>query len=299
MPQQQPSLEETLLLADIASADAVIHALECAAALYAEHTSRHGSTIHLNAPDHITITGDLHDHGPNLLAAARVANPDEQAGRHVVFQEVIHGPRFVNGCDLSIRTLARLAHAKMHFPTTLHHILSNHELAQINGEGILKNGKNTIEAFDEGISFAFPNEAKRIRQALTLYVQSLPLAICTSNRILIAHSVPSPRHLEKFDPRVLHRNLQPSDLMRGSDAHKMVWGRNQDNATLDALAAAWDVDWFVLGHQPAEMGFEPLGNRALILNTDHEHAAVLTLDLSENHTLESLEQACLPLAAIA
>jgi len=62
--------------------------------------------------------------------------------------------------------------------------------------------------------------------------------------------------------------------------------------------AAWNARVFVLGHQPADMGYETEADRILILNSDHEHGVALPIDLSRTYDLDALIEAIVPLAAI-
>ena len=78
----------------------------------------------------------------------------------------------------------------------------------------------------------------------------------------------------------------------------MVWGRKHDDELADALARAWDVKVFVLGHQPAEMGYEVEGERIVIINSDHEHGMALPIELDREYDQQAIIDALLPLAAV-
>jgi hypothetical protein len=68
----------------------------------------------------------------------------------------------------------------------------------------------------------------------------------------------------------------------------MVWGRRHDPALLEALAKAWDVDLFIVGHQPQEWGHEVMFGRLLILASDHNHGVFLPIDLRKKYTMDDL-----------
>jgi hypothetical protein len=50
----------------------------------------------------------------------------------------------------------------------------------------------------------------------------------------------------------------------------------------------FDVDLFILGHQPEPMGFRQVNEQLLILSSDHEHGVFLPIDLSKPVTMEGL-----------
>ena len=57
-------------------------------------------------------------------------------------------------------------------------------------------------------------------------------------------------------------------------------GRNQKPEQLAGLAAAWGVKVFIAGHAAVPEGVAAAGEQLLLLNSDHEHGAVLALPLS-------------------
>jgi len=59
-----------------------------------------------------------------------------------------------------------------------------------------------------------------------------------------------------------------------------VLARNQKPEQLAGLAAAWGVKVFIAGHAAVPEGVAAAGEQLLLLNSDHEHGAVLALPLS-------------------
>ena len=60
----------------------------------------------------------------------------------------------------------------------------------------------------------------------------------------------------------------------------MVWGRGWTEEVVETLAAAWGVNTFILGHQHVESGVDRVGQRIVVLNSDHDHGMVIPVDLS-------------------
>lgn len=187
--------------------------------------------------------------------------------------------------DFSYRALTRVARLKADFPEHVHVLLANHELAQIIGSGIVKNGVRVVEAFDEGIEHTFTDDAPDVIAAIERFVRSMPLALrvhTSRGDILCAHSLPGAAAMGRFDTSILERELTDDDYepRRGS-AHLMVWGRDYDAEQLEDLVERWGVVMFILGHQHVPTGIELVPPNAVVINSDHQRGMYLQIDLSD------------------
>ncbi|MEL7088733.1 MAG: hypothetical protein AAGL98_09895 [Planctomycetota bacterium] len=283
---------------NLKDADVVVGLLRDAAAQFRQSPLRKGATVHL--PDHgrLLATGDLHDHGLNFQRIVKLADLAKNEDRHVILHEVIHGPDRVNGADLSVRMLARCADLALKFPGQVHVMQSNHELAQMRDEGITKDGVSVVDAFNAGIDFLYGGAADEVRDAVNDYIGALCLAVRCANGVMVSHSLPAPRRIEAFDKGVLDREPTPGDWAPKGSAYDMVWGRYQNRVILAELAAAWGVSVFVIGHQPVEMGYEELGDNAVIIGSDDGHGVGLPIDLSRTYTRDELVKTIRPLASV-
>lgn len=263
------------------------------------HPQRDGSTLHLPEDGCLVMTGDLHDHTDNLARILKLAALDASPAHHVVLHEVIHPSERDPGTpDLSIRTLVQVAALMVQYPLQVHVLLSNHELAQIRDEPILKGGTSVNQVFDAGVQTIYGGGADAVRAAMRDYVESLLLAVKCPYGILCTHSLPSPRRLEMFDSSVIERELTDDDLTRNGSAYDLVWGRRHTQAVADELGAAWDVDLFVMGHQPADTGHYIEGDTMIVLASDHSHGVALPIDLTRPYRLFDLVKAVRPLNAV-
>lgn len=292
----------TLDALDLASADAVVEALLAGARANLNAACRRGSIDYIEPPGKLVATGDLHDnplHFERVLRAAgmgaalghgEVSDADKRFvptdGRmaHVTLHEVIHSDRLIAGMDFSYRVLTRVALMKAHAPEHVHVLLGNHELAQITGAGIIKDGVRSVDAFNAGVEHVFGSETDRVHEAIGTFVRSMPLALKIHTRrgdILASHSLPPAAMMNRFDPAVLSRALTEADYepRRGS-AHIMVWGRGYDEELLEDLVERWGVYMFILGHEKVPQGAMFVAPNAVVLNSDHAQGAYLVLDLS-------------------
>ena len=67
---------------------------------------------------------------------------------------------------------------------------------------------------------------------------------------------------------------------------------------LKKMAAMFDVDLFVLGHQAQADGYGKAGANLVILASDHSHGCLLPMDLARSYTINELVEAIVPLASI-
>lgn len=267
---------------------------------------RQGSIDVIRPPGRLIATGDLHDnplHLSRLVEAAGLERQTPEAERsHLVLHEIIHSDRLINGMDFSYRALARVAALKTEHPEHVHTLLANHELSQIAGAGIIKDGVKVVEVFNDALDYAFGEEMTAVQDAIREFILSMPLALrCIGPNgrgdILCAHSIPSPWMMNRFDPTVLSRDLTEADYEpRQGSAHLMVWGRSYDAEQIEDLVERWGVGLFILGHEKAETGATFIPPCAIVLNSDHERGVYLPIDLEHPPRAERAMEMLVPLA---
>lgn len=269
---------------------------------------RRGCAVNLPAKGRLIATGDLHDNPIHLTKIMRLARLEESPDHHVVLHELVHGERLVNGMDFSYRVLARQAELVTAFPSQVHPLLANHELAQMSGKRITKGGGDSVQMFNDALDYVFGDDAGEVSEAIGRYIAAFPLALRSEpaegpggveGGIFCSHSLPSPLMMDRFDLNILERELTAADYEpRTGSAWRMVWGRGHEPEQLEILAANWHVKLFVIGHEKAETGVEIRGPRLVVLNTDHERATVLPVEL--NHVPGSYLAALsvMPLAGV-
>lgn len=269
---------------------------------------RQGSLDVIHAPGRLIATGDIHDNAMHLRRVVEAAGlGDRPDPAHLTLHEIIHPGNLQGGVDFSYRALARVAALKAEFPEYVHVLLGNHELSQIAGAGIVKDGVRVVEAFNEGLQLVFGEQASDVAGALAEFVRSMPLALrchCLKptgapwGDILCAHSLPGLAMMQRFDPAVLMRDLSDDDYQpRTGSAHIMVWGRGYDAEQLEDLVERWGVNLFLLGHEKAENGVTLVPPNAIVLNSDHAKGVYLPIDLGDPPTPMQAVESVVPLAA--
>jgi hypothetical protein len=251
-------------------ADRLLYTLRRAVQSFRDTPGRRGRLVTLQGAREVLIAGDLHgnvEHFRRLLQRADLAN---HPARHLVLQEVVHGPYFYHGegGDKSHQLVDLMAALKCHFPKQTHFLLGNHELSQATGRRIAKGDVDLNDLFRAGVGTAYGPRADEVYAAYLELFAVVPLALRTVNRVFLSHSLPPAVLLAGFELTVLERDTPtPEDLQPRGSVHALVWGRDTSADNAAAFLKKVDADLLITGHIPCEDGFEAPNDRQLILDS--------------------------------
>jgi len=261
---------------------------------------RHGNLIRLPDTGSLVVTGDIHGHRRNFERITAFADLANNPDRHIVLQEIIHGgPEDSKGGCLSYELLFDVVRYKLTYPDRIHIIMGNHDAAFINNTRVMKNGKEMTRSMESALDQHFQNNSTDVKLAIKEFLFSQPLAVKCDNRIWMSHSLPDDHLVDKFDPQILDRQLKSGDCKRPGSAHLLIWGRKHSQSMLNKMTKLFDVDIFILGHQPQQTGWEKAGENLIIIASDHNHGCLLPIDLSISYTIEQLIDSIVPLASLS
>jgi len=251
---------------------------------------RDQQVINLPAEGELWIAGDIHDHRNNFRKLTTAADLGNNPQRHLILQELIHGDHYdEKGNEGSWETLHKAAELKCDFPQQVHFLFANHDLAQIHGEGIMKAGISVCEAFNAGVRRDFPTGSSSVTVAITEFLLSLPLAVRAPNGLFMCHSLPPDDQIEKFDFTVFDRPLTGNDYRRRTGpVYQLVWGRKTTPAGVATFADKVGAKLIIVGHQPQESGYAVVGDRMLIIASDHNQGVFVSADLSQEYDMDKL-----------
>src|SRR5207237_5464677 len=134
----------------------LLNTLRRAVAACRQTPGRQGAIVTLHDCTDVVVAGDLHGNVPNFRLLLQVADLAKHPKRHLVLQELIHGPfRYPLGGDTSHQLLDLFAALKCQYPGRVHALLGNHELAQWTGQLILKGNDDLQALFDQGVEQAY------------------------------------------------------------------------------------------------------------------------------------------------
>ena len=218
---------------------------------------------------------------------------------HVILQEIIHGgPEDDFGGCLSYRLLFEAIRYKIRYPEQVHVLLGNHDTAVVSNSSVLKCGREMNRAMKDAMKRHFEDNYQDVLDALAEYLMSQPLAVRCANGVWISHSLPADNAVDRFDLSIFNRPYTLDDIERSNPVYQLTWGRRHGAEALDRLAQMLDVEVFVLGHQPQEMGWGRIGNNTIILASEHNYGCVLFFNLAQSYTADSLVRNIVPLLEI-
>ncbi len=270
-----------------------------AAELNHRDSRREGNTVTIPVGRELLVAGDLHGQRMILNKIIKHAALMDHDKRILVLQELVHGPiDTVTGQDRSVELVMRAARLKVARPEQVLFLLGNHDLAQATGKEITKAGRGACKEFVAGVRAAFEDDADEILEAISEFFLSQPLAIRCANGTLVCHSLPAPNRMAAAGVEILTRPSRQDDLLRGGPVYEWTWGRRHTEQQVDDLAAELGVEFFVLGHQPSQIGWELVTPRALILASDHNNGCVLQFTTDEPLTSELAVASLYPISAM-
>lgn len=260
---------------------------------------RRGNVVALEADCDVVITGDIHG---NRQALGRIVTYFERPARRprrLVLQELIHGPLDESsGHDRSVELLLRSARLKVSRPQDVVFLLGNHDLAQVTGVEIAKDGCQACRSFGEGVRFAFGDDGEEVLTAVAEFLWSLPLVATCPNGVWMTHSLPSPHRMKKAGTDILSRPYRREDFLRGGAAYEWTWGRGHTDEQIEALAAELGAALFLLGHRHTQAGIEAIACKAVTIASDHSHGCLAEFAADQPLDVSTVIMSATPLVAI-
>ncbi|MBV8129762.1 MAG: serine/threonine protein phosphatase [Planctomycetaceae bacterium] len=252
---------------------------------------RSGSVIALDDADEVMVVGDLHGNLPAFRQALTIAALDRHPRRHLVLQELVHeiNKNDDDRPDRSHRLVDLVSALKCRYSQRVHLILGNHELSELTGRIIGKDGHTLNRRFRQGMELAYGARTQDVYEAYLVLFAALPLAVRTPNRVFVCHTLPDARYLEALDLALLQADHWPEEAMkRGGTIYALTWGRDNTPETADRFAAMVDADWFITGHQPCDEGFRQVSHRQIIIDGTNPYPAYCLFPALGAVTIESL-----------
>lgn len=252
---------------------------------------RSGSLVSLDQAGDVMVVGDLHGNLAAFRQALTVAALDRNPQRHLVLQELVHeiNKYDEDRPDRSHRLVDLVSALKCQYPDRVHVILGNHELSELTGRIIGKDGQALNVRFRMGMELAYGTRTQEIYQAYLELFAAMPLAARTANRVFICHTIPDGIYLDSLDLSLLTASSWPAEAMkRGGTIYALTWGRDTTPETVDRFASMVDADLFVTGHQPCDEGFRQANHRQLIIDGTNPYPAYCLFPAREPVTIESL-----------
>ena len=255
--------------------DRLLTTLQRAVDAFRATPGRRGRLVALDGAAEVLVAGDLHGNVENFRRLLQKADLARNPARHLVLQEVVHGPlRYPAGGDRSHQLLDLIAALKCQHPRQVHFLIGNHELAQATGRRIAKDDVELNDLFIQGVRTAYGARADEVYAAYLRLIAAAPLALRTptaSSSATACRRCPAWR--SSTPPCWSATSPTEADCMPGGAVHALVWGRDTRPETAAAFLQKVDADLLITGHIPCDRGFDAPNDRQLILDSLAEPAA--------------------------
>jgi len=251
---------------------------------------RTGHFVELRDSADVLVAGDLHGHIANFQVILQAADLANHPQRHLVLQEVVHSAfRYPTGGDKSHQLLDLFAALKCQYPTRVHLLPGNHELAQMTGRPIGKGNESQNQVFVEGIKAAYGTAWAEIEKAYYELLRALPLAYRTPNRVFLSHTLIPGKQLNTFHMLQLKQEAYAdSDYAPGGMPYGITWGRDTSQETAEEFLRIVDADLLISGHIPTDTGHEVPNTKQLIVDCSASPAAYVLFPTDRRLTLQEL-----------
>jgi Calcineurin-like phosphoesterase len=249
--------------------DKILPMLRKAIDLVHATAGRTGHLVRLADCAEVLAVGDLHGNVANFQAVWKLADLARRPGRHLVLQELIHGPfKYPTAGEKSHQLVDLFAMAKTQFPDRVHYLPGNHEMGQWTGRKILKGDADLNEQFRLGALAAYGKVAMPdIYRAYLELFQACPLGLLAPNHVFMSHTSIPMRQLPDFSlTRLEADHYVEKDLQPGGVVYGILWGRDTSQEAAAAFLQKVGADLLVTGHIPADEGFTVPNDRQVTLD---------------------------------
>ena len=229
---------------------------------------RRGRLVHLQQIDELLVGGDMHGNVENFRRLMQRADLAHRPRRHLVLQELVHGPfRYPTGGDKSHQLLDLVCALKCQYPRQVHFLIGNHELAQAAGRRFSRT-TTTSTTCSSKASARLRKPGGRGLCPLPRADRGGPARAAHAWKGFVSHSLPVRGDAAGVRPRRAGvRATRPADLAAGGSVYSLVWGRDVREETVAGFLRKVDADVLISGHIPCEAGFARPSPRHVIVDS--------------------------------
>ncbi|MGE4158807.1 MAG: metallophosphoesterase [Planctomycetota bacterium] len=276
--------------------DKYIDLFEEAAEANLKDIHRNGDLLILPKTGDTIISGDIHGNLENYDRIVQVAALDTHPERHLIVHELIHNIyRSAMMPDNSWEILIDLAELKCEYPNNVHIVIGNHELSEIQGKGIMKNGQKIPLIFgDDSDNKKFGKKVSEIKAAVLRFMRTQLVGVRHRGGVWMSHSIPAKR-IHEFSLSLFERGgSKVATLAKSQEQFKehiiedLTWGRDYSDAIVSTFKEKVQARCIVVGHEPCDKGFGRPHKDVVILDSKDEHAVFLYLKNDKAYTSDEV-----------
>ncbi len=256
---------------------------------------RKGDLLILPPTGDTIISGDIHGNLENFDRLLEIADLDNNPERHLIVHELIHNIyRSAMMPDNSWEILIELAALKIKHPNNIHIVIGNHELSEIQGRAIMKNGSTIPLIFGDpkASSKKFGKKLSEIKTAVLNFMKTQLVGVRHRGGLWMSHSIPSKR-LHQFSLSVFDGSSKTTGVatlqiaqeqFKESLIEDLTWGRDFSDKNVKAFLSKVKARVAVIGHEPCDKGYGVPHPNVVILDSKDEHGVFLYLKNNHKYT---------------
>lgn len=269
----------------------VLSLLSKATRLNLEDPLRRGMLVQFPLVGELMVTGDLHGHKANFDRIVELADLARNPQRHLLLQEIIHQlDSWKRDRDLSYLVLEKVAQLKVDFPEQVHILMGNHELSEVQGRVLYKDGRMLNNLFDKGIVGSYgPEDGRLIKNAYKRFFRSMALAGVTETHLFFCHSIPEAEYVDRYDREFFMQDFQT--VYRSHDRillEEVVWGRDFSSEVAERYVDRVRAEIVMIGHEPCAEGHDIPNPRTVILDSKDENGCYCLLRLNQPYSQKGI-----------
>lgn len=245
-----------------------------------------GKLIELPSEGDLLVTGDLHGSHANYERILKLADLASRPDRHLILQEITHDTRSrEKRLCRSWQVLEMAARLKSTFPEQTHFLFANHDMAELCGLSIAKEGADLNERFADALDRAYGADAPRVMEAYKEFWRTMPLAAATRHGTFLAHSTPRLSKMDAIDREWFRSSPEASRYQRDSAVYDLTWGRDYSKAAAEEFARRVEAEVLIVAHTKCHKGYRAPNDRHIIMDSSHPKGcyALLPLDQPLSH----------------
>lgn len=245
-----------------------------------------GKLIELPPEGDLLVTGDLHGSHENYERILRLAELANRPHRHLILQEITHDTQSeTQRLCRSWQVVEMAARLKSAYPEQVHFLLGNHEMAELCGLPIAKEGADLNERFADALDQAYGKAAERVMDAYKAFWRSTPLAAATQHGVFLTHSTPRLSKMDAIDRAWFESSPEAARYERDSAVYDLTWGRDYSQAAADEFASRVGAETLIVAHTKCHKGYRVPNSRHIIIDSSHSRGcyALLPLDRAVSH----------------
>lgn len=274
------------------SAEEAIGLIKKAYKIRANDPRVQGRAVILPAEGEVWVTGDTHGNVENIKRFARLADLDSHPDRILVLQEIVHARLITaDNRDLSFVAIMEAIRLMVRYPGRVYYLLGNHDLAVHLDRELVKAGKFLNRYLRRGMAYQYQDGHEEVLLTYRKFIAKMPAAVLCDNGLFMAHSTPKRPFIPSISRAYLTEESVDLPLSKTRPIAALVNGREYSAESADEFADQMECEVMLCGHTPTKRGWKRPNHRHLIIDSQHEQARFVKVDLSRRYaTSEELAE---------